>query len=678
MMCRWRWVVAGLAVIGLASPAPATIIHVPLEYATIQSGIDAAVNGDTVLVADGTYGGPGNRDIDFWGKSVLLTSENGPESTIIDCEGTPTNPHRGFHFHNGESASSVVRGFTIKNGCTAYGGGVCCENASAPRLVGNTFLGNVANSGGAIRCAGSSPAIVGNAFIDNTANSGGGGISCLYASPLISDNVIRENAAGWFGAAIECWGYSSPQVLNNSIEANYSRYGAGLYCYDHSSPMIKGNTISGNATYYSGTGIHCKEYSSPTIEDNTITENMAGGGPGGGIYTHENCSPTIVGNIISGNAAPGLFGSGGGVMCDGGSPTISYNVISENLASANGGGFHCTDGAVLAVGNMVKENVADAGGGVWVASSGIVGWNTIEGNAAEHSGGGMRISGSVPPTVVGNRIVNNTGGRGGGICCVSADPSITDNVIANNLASLGHAQGGGIHCWGGSPLIARNTIADNTALLEGGGISCTFSASPIVVNSILWGDTAATGLEVYLEATSSIVITYSDVTEGWLGEGNIDADPMFVLEAGEDYRLLWGSPCIDAAHPDSLDPDGTRSDMGAHFFDQDDYLTLYLTPETTQVSPGGELQVHYTVINRRAEPEEFWVAAGVMTPGGDSLLIMGPDRYVVPAEYTARVPVLHHVPPAAPLGHYHYGSAIGRRPSMFYDWDDFRFTVGEP
>ncbi len=53
-----------------------TIIHVPADSSTIQSGINGAVDGDTVMVVDGTYTGKGNRDIDFTGNAIVLMSEN--------------------------------------------------------------------------------------------------------------------------------------------------------------------------------------------------------------------------------------------------------------------------------------------------------------------------------------------------------------------------------------------------------------------------------------------------------------------------------------------------------------------------------------------------------------------------------------------------------------------------
>ena len=71
------------------------VIHVPADSATIQAGINGAVDGDTVLVADGIYTGNGNRDIEFEGKAILLMSENGPENCVIDCEGNYQDQHRG-------------------------------------------------------------------------------------------------------------------------------------------------------------------------------------------------------------------------------------------------------------------------------------------------------------------------------------------------------------------------------------------------------------------------------------------------------------------------------------------------------------------------------------------------------------------------------------------------------
>ena len=145
-------------------------INVPTEqHPTIQAGIDAAVDGDTVLVADGTYTGDGNKNLDFNGKAITVKSENGPVTTIIDCE----DSGGGFYFHNGEGNDSVVSGFTIVNGQALKGGGIFCDSAS--------------------------PTISNCVIQENSAASRGGGIYCYLASPIIDNCTIMDNEAGQGG-----------------------------------------------------------------------------------------------------------------------------------------------------------------------------------------------------------------------------------------------------------------------------------------------------------------------------------------------------------------------------------------------------------------------------------------------------------------------------------------------
>ena len=98
--------------------ALADIIRVPGDQPTIQAGIDAAANGDVVLIADGVYTGPDNKNLDFAGKAITVRSENGRNKCIIDCE----DDGRAFHFHSGEGPDSVVQGLTMRNGWVSRGG----------------------------------------------------------------------------------------------------------------------------------------------------------------------------------------------------------------------------------------------------------------------------------------------------------------------------------------------------------------------------------------------------------------------------------------------------------------------------------------------------------------------------------------------------------------------------
>ena len=151
-MLRFRPLVAAAltSVLLAATSAPADTLHVPTDYPTIQAAIDAAVNGDIVEIADGTYTGAGNKNLDFAGKAITVKSAAGdPTFCIIDCE----DDGRGFYFHSGEGPDSVVSGLTITNGRVdsdspgdGFGGGILCEGASSPTIVDCVIRGNRASS----------------------------------------------------------------------------------------------------------------------------------------------------------------------------------------------------------------------------------------------------------------------------------------------------------------------------------------------------------------------------------------------------------------------------------------------------------------------------------------------------------------------------------------------------
>jgi len=291
-------------------------------FKTIQKGIDAASDGDTVLVADGTYTGEGNKDLDFKGKAITVTSVNGAGSTIIDCEGDS----RGFYFHSGETEESMVSGFKIINGSVTdgYGGGIYCENSSSPTIANNIITENSAGYGGGIYSGdASSPRIRNNKIIKNSATKFGGGIQCRYSSsPTIQNNEINENTAADEGGGIHC-NNSSSTIQNNEIIGNAAREGGGIYCiYSDSGPTIINNTIDGNSAGYNGGGVYC-DRCSPEIQNNKIIWNSAGYS-GGGIYCYA-ASPTIINNTINENSASTYYG--GGIYCNSSSSPTVLNTI---------------------------------------------------------------------------------------------------------------------------------------------------------------------------------------------------------------------------------------------------------------------------------------------------------------------------------------------------------------
>ena len=258
-------VTALICLVLVASVAYGVIIRVSGDHPiTIQEAIDAAVDGDIVLVPDGTWTGEGNKNLDFKGKAITVTSENGPENCIIDCEGDGV----GFIFQSGEGESSVVSGFTITNGYTPGGGCLICHGM--PEEDADTDV----VAGGGIFCLNSSPTITQNIIKDNKSYEGGG-IYCGNSSPTITNNIIEGNSTGTLGGGIFCFD-ASPEIINNAIFDNSAAdHGGGICCFDHvvpSSYKIINNTIFGNLAYDGG-GIYCLGFDSYLIITNTILWN---------------------------------------------------------------------------------------------------------------------------------------------------------------------------------------------------------------------------------------------------------------------------------------------------------------------------------------------------------------------------------------------------------------------
>ncbi|UCG59896.1 MAG: hypothetical protein JSU70_10320, partial [Phycisphaerales bacterium] len=207
---------------------------------TIQSAIEIAEDTDTIIVADGIYTGPGNRDIDFRGKSITLKSENGPDNCIIDCE----NQVRGFCFITNEGRDSILDGFTITNGAVGgfdRGGGILCEN-SAPTIRNCIVTANSANTGG--------------------------GIAGGYAE--ISNCIVSNNHADWCAGGI--WG-DRAKIINCIITGNSARdYGAGIGCWQDSNIEVIHCVIAGNSPHALSLNLGSAEITNSILWGNADTE----------------------------------------------------------------------------------------------------------------------------------------------------------------------------------------------------------------------------------------------------------------------------------------------------------------------------------------------------------------------------------------------------------------------
>jgi len=166
-------------------------IQVPLDFLTLQEALDFAVDGGVITVSDGTYTGTGNGHLDFGGKALTLQSEHGPAGCILELAGGT-----GFVFQSGETPSSVVRGFTLRNGRAPRGGAVYCSTGS-PTIESCIFVGNIADErGGALYSLGSSVALRNCLFIQNVALlEHGGAVVVEGGNPTLRHCTFASNFA---------------------------------------------------------------------------------------------------------------------------------------------------------------------------------------------------------------------------------------------------------------------------------------------------------------------------------------------------------------------------------------------------------------------------------------------------------------------------------------------------
>jgi len=389
--------------------------------------------------------------------------------------------------------------------------------------------------------------------------------SAATGTPVLAGFTID---GGYGPGGIRCYG-SSPIILRNRIVNVNNAYSAALHCDCPQGAVIENSVIGCVGDELSG-GIWCEGGSGLVVSGNLVVSTIVRGYSGGGGIVCWEGSPTIVGNTITGTYV-NCFG--GGIWCTESQPLVSGNVVSSNVAHDHGGGgIFCSDSAPLIEGNVITGNASAGGGGICVTgesrsgSSPSIAKNTIVGNLADL--GGAVYSFSAKLSLVANVIgANNATESGGGIHSGGEHAELVNNLIVDNVARWGN--GGGMSFTNADILMVNNTIVGNKALNGlGGGAYLTGGASAEMWNCILDANEAGVGRQVALEADQwgAGTLTYSFtmirggtpsiwrasgepgcvVTEG---PGNKDADPLLAAPTdwwGGDYRLLPGSPCIDA------------------------------------------------------------------------------------------------------------------------------------
>lgn len=528
---------------------------------TVQAGLNAAVSGDELWVAAGTY-----VECVTLPDGVALYGGFVSGETDLSQRNWTTNPT----ILDGNASAAVVTtsanatsttridGFTIRNGNATKGAGIA-TGFSSPTVANNTITGN---AGLGIYCCRS---IIANNIISNNTSSG---VYCGSAS--ITNNTITENTScgilcggtptitnnritGNAGGGIHC-NCASPTIANNAISGNSATYGAGIQC-NNASPMIVNNTIIGNSSR-GGAGVYCCDDSSPTIVNTIVAFNssgilQAGSGIlnlrsncvyGNGIYNYSGLNdPTGTnGNISVDPRLAGAFSRNPHLECD--SPCMDTGV--DTMVPTD---WEDIDGQARIIGFHVDIGSDESDGTIWPEEPDVIVRVSPEGNDANDGsswpsakrtvqaaidaavpGGDVWVrAGTYPERITLRPFIHVYGGfngtetqrrqrdwhsnasildgQSGGSVVMASGSGCAVSIINGFTIRNGNAvRGGGVCCESFSPMIANNTVTENT----GYGVYCSDSASPMIIDNTI---TANSRSGIYCDS-SSPAITGNTIT----------------------------------------------------------------------------------------------------------------------------------------------------------------------
>jgi hypothetical protein len=470
---------------------------------------------------------------------------------IVDCvfeDNYTLNLPGGAVMFEGRTSSTLpvfnVRGSTFRNN-RAYDTTLQLGNRGG--AIGTTLRQNIT--------------IDGCTFEGNTAQEAGH----IYVEPLaLNASILNSTFTG--GGAV-------PNSTGNGGD-----WGA-IYSNTQNSTVVDGVTIDGVTAKISG-GIHIAAaagtvtFQNSTIRNTNAVPNASGqfGDDGAGLVS----GPTVlVDNVLIENCTAkvrgGLNVQGSGT---GGTATVEDSTFRNNRAIPTAtnsfgevGGLNAGGPTVTVRRSTFDSNRGKHSAGLYIvggATSTLVEDSTFINNqtnslnpTSSGEGGGARINRTGVTTVRNNRFIGNSARRGGGLWIDCTTATLVNNLIAGN-ASLDN-RGGGLALEGaGSHTVINSTIANNT----GGGIYVVQAQNDALRNCIVWGNTGGLTLDVNTinGGAPTIPASYSIITGGYAGTGNLNVDPQFVNAGTGDFSLAAGSPGIDAGDNTQV-PAGTTTDL---------------------------------------------------------------------------------------------------------------------
>ena len=264
----------------------------------------------------------------------------------------------------------------------------------------------------------------------------------------------------------------------------------------------------------------------------------------------EDANTILEGFTITGgnaNGPPGEDSVGGGMFNDQSSPTVTNCFFTGNAAFEGAGMYNYYYSSPAVTGCTFSGNSGTSGGGMYnyLYSSPTVTGCLFSANTATVNGGGIYNRDHSHTTVNNCTFRSNTADKGGGMYNLEySSPAVTNCLFNSNIAVQ---YGGGMFNYHCNLTLTNCTFSGNSGT-SGGGIYNDDYSNPTLINCILWGDAPN---EIFNVSPSATLVHYCDIQGGYIGVGNINADPYFVDTDNPDpnlwnFRLMPVSPCIDA------------------------------------------------------------------------------------------------------------------------------------
>lgn len=356
------------------------------DFVDIQDAIDAASDGDRVLVEPGTY--PGG--INLRGKDIVLISTSGPMVTVIDSMDTPDEST--ILAISGEPSSATVSGFTLTGGHgtpnqwligNAWSGAGVYIRESALTIDDCFFRRNLARHsgqsiGGGVVVIDGEATITNSNFAGNLGYYGGGAIAALASEVLVEGSTFRDNLSARGGAIFV--GEGADVIVQSSLfDSNEATWGGAFYVTDGSLTVLSSRVTSSVALSDGGMAF---------VKDGVLSLD----------------------DVVIGPSAAGR--DGGHIrLATGGSATVTASLLSEGLALGGGAVAARGDGATFTADGVVfSQNSAIDGGDLWIFSGAATLTNTTSISAsASGSGAAIWLGGGASASAL-NAVVYNPDG----------------------------------------------------------------------------------------------------------------------------------------------------------------------------------------------------------------------------------------------------------------------------